>query len=166
MQCITGSGPLDPEALQIWVTKAVTPLVGLFTWENGARYQEIGLPELTAFTKVTFFAALVRLVGCFTPSRCVCACAVGSVWLAGKAIRGKEISRSLLFLANLFLRMRRFSGRDGGEGGGSEGEERALACSVLAYCVLQDHTSRWRHNIKRAFVTTPISRPSWPSVTR
>ncbi|CAM9756350.1 unnamed protein product [Scytosiphon promiscuus] len=47
-----GSGPLDPEALQIWATKAVTPLVGLFTWENGARYQEIGLPELTAFTKV------------------------------------------------------------------------------------------------------------------
>lgn len=47
-----GSGTLDPESLQIWTLKAVTPLVGFFTWESGARYQEIGLPELTAFTKV------------------------------------------------------------------------------------------------------------------
>lgn len=48
----TGSGALDPESLQIWVVKVVTPLVGLFTWENGGLYQEIGLPELTAYTKV------------------------------------------------------------------------------------------------------------------
>eukprot|EP00903_Cladosiphon_okamuranus_P009866 g9373.t1 len=47
-----GSGPLDAESLQIWAIKAVTPLVGPFTWQTGARYQEIGLPELTAFTKV------------------------------------------------------------------------------------------------------------------
>ncbi|CAN0036636.1 unnamed protein product [Pylaiella littoralis] len=46
------NGALDPESLQIWVLKSVTPLVGLFTWENGARYQEIGLPELAAYTKV------------------------------------------------------------------------------------------------------------------
>ncbi|CAM9235531.1 unnamed protein product [Ectocarpus sp. 6 AP-2014] len=47
-----GSGALDPESLQIWVVKVVTPLVGLFTWENGGLYQEVGLPELTAYTKV------------------------------------------------------------------------------------------------------------------
>lgn len=36
----------------MWVAKAVTPLVGLFTWESGIRYEELGLPELTAYAQV------------------------------------------------------------------------------------------------------------------
>ncbi|CAN0503089.1 unnamed protein product [Laminaria digitata] len=48
-----GNGPLDPEPLQMWVAKAVTPLVGLFTWASGVRYEEIGLPELTAYAQVS-----------------------------------------------------------------------------------------------------------------
>ena len=43
---------MDPESLQMWVAKAVTPLVGLFTWESGIRYEELGLPELTAYAQV------------------------------------------------------------------------------------------------------------------
>lgn len=56
------SGALDPESLQMWVVKSVTPLVGLFSWDTGARYQEIGLPELAAYTRVRSSCPLCCLV--------------------------------------------------------------------------------------------------------
>lgn len=43
---------LDVEPLQKWIAKVTTPLVGMLTWESGARYQELGFPELMAFKKV------------------------------------------------------------------------------------------------------------------
>lgn len=50
MSC-TGTS-IQPESLQVWIVKITTPLVGLFTWDSGLRYEELGLPELTAFTQV------------------------------------------------------------------------------------------------------------------
>lgn len=59
---LLSGGSLDPEPLQMWILKVTTPLVGLFTWDNGMRYEEIGLPELTAFGQVTGKRDLCRLL--------------------------------------------------------------------------------------------------------